>query len=221
MAAEGFFPEYFHQRDSWIMKIVTAEFIKTAVDLKSCPAGEQPEVALAGRSNVGKSSLLNKLVNRKGLARTSNTPGRTQGINYFLINGSFFLVDLPGYGYARVPSQIRAKWGPMVENYLKGRTQLKGVIQLVDIRHRPSEQDIQLHRWLVHYGIPAVVVATKSDKLSKSQGNKNGRIIKDALELRREEPLLFFSALSGRGRDELLQSIEAMISGQPDVIPQD
>ncbi|GBF34904.1 GTP-binding protein EngB [Desulfocucumis palustris] len=193
------------------MKIITAEFEKTAVDLKSCPAGERPEIALAGRSNVGKSSLLNKLVNRKGLARTSNTPGRTQAINFFLINGGFYLVDLPGYGYARVPVQVKAKWGPMVEKYLKERSQLKGVLQLVDVRHRPTEQDIQFYRWLLHFGLPAAVAVTKCDKLSRNQINKQIKIIKDALELKQEHPLVLFSALSGQGRDEIINIIEEMI----------
>lgn len=190
------------------MKIVTAEFVKTAVELKGCPAGERPEIALAGRSNVGKSSLLNKLVNRKGLARTSNTPGRTQAINFFLVNDQFYLVDLPGYGYAKVPAAVRAKWGPMIENYLRERRQLKGVLQLVDIRHCPTAQDIQLYQWLKHYNTPAAVAATKADKLSKSQVAKQVKEIKNALELLPEHPLITFSSQTGQGRDDLLRVID-------------
>lgn len=194
------------------MKIKVAEFFTTAVDIKTCPVEERLEIALAGRSNVGKSSLLNKLVNRKGLARTSNTPGRTQTINYFLINGQFFLVDLPGYGYAKVPLEIRAKWGPMIENYLKKRTNLRGVIQLVDVRHAPSQQDVQLLKWLRHYQIPYQVVATKADKLSKNQLQKQKKIIRTAMGLGEEDEIILFSSLTGQGKEQILTLLDKLLA---------
>ncbi len=194
------------------MKIVTADFYTTAVDVKTCPADERPEIALAGRSNVGKSSLLNKLVNRKGLARTSNTPGRTQTINFFLINQTFYLVDLPGYGYAKVPPQIRAQWGPMVEKYLKERNTLKGVVQLVDIRHAPTQQDLQLCQWLQYYGIPFGIVATKCDKISKNQLAKQKKIIQTTMHLPQGQELILFSSVTGQGRDAVLSLFAEMLS---------
>ena len=194
------------------MKIVTADFYTTAVDVKTCPADERPEIALAGRSNVGKSSLLNKLVNRKGLARTSNTPGRTQTINFFLINQTFYLVDLPGYGYAKVPPQIRAQWGPMVEKYLKERNTLKGVVQLVDIRHAPTQQDFQLCQWLQYYGIPFGIVATKCDKISKNQLAKQKKIIQTTMHLPQGQELILFSSVTGQGRDAVLSLFAEMLS---------
>ncbi|AEG14025.1 YihA family ribosome biogenesis GTP-binding protein [Desulfofundulus sp. TPOSR] len=194
------------------MNIVSAEFVKSVVDLQRCPAGGRPEVALAGRSNVGKSSLLNCLVNRRNLARTSNTPGRTRTLNFYLINNRFYLVDLPGYGYARVPEKMRASWGPLIEGYLSRRPELRGVIQIVDLRHPPTAQDVQLYQWLKHHHLPAVVVATKADKLSKSQGLRQLLVVRQTLGLTGDDPLIKFSARTREGRDELWRVIEGWIN---------
>ncbi len=189
------------------MKIKSAEFITSAVDAAGYPAGELPEVALAGRSNVGKSSLLNKLANRKSLARTSNTPGRTRLINFFLINDLFRLVDLPGYGYAKVAARERESWGEMIEGYLKKSENLRGMVLLVDSRHPPTPQDIQMYDWLKFYGISTAVVATKADKLSRSKLLQSLNVIRATLPLIGEDPLVPFSAQSGQGREELLEII--------------
>ncbi|GAB6179977.1 ribosome biogenesis GTP-binding protein YihA/YsxC [Desulfotomaculum defluvii] len=158
-----------------------------------------------GRSNVGKSSLINKLVNRKGLAKTSSTPGRTQLINFFNINNDqFLMVDLPGYGYAKVPVEVRAKWGKMIEGYLKERETLRGVVLLLDSRHTPTAQDKQMYEWLQYYRVPTVVVATKVDKLSNNQWAKQQSVIKKTLPLVPGHQLVAFSAETGRGKDELL-----------------
>lgn len=194
------------------MNIVSAEFVKSVADLQRCPAGGRPEVALAGRSNVGKSSLLNCLVNRRNLARTSNTPGRTRTLNFYLINNRFYLVDLPGYGYARVPEKMRASWGPLIEGYLSCRPELRGVIQIVDLRHPPTAQDVQLYQWLKHHHLPAVVVATKADKLSKSQGLRQLLVVRQTLGLTGDDPLIKFSARTREGRDELWRVIEGWIN---------
>lgn len=197
------------------MKIISAEFATSAAGLEQCPAGSRPEVALAGRSNVGKSSLLNALVNRKKLARTSNTPGRTQLINFFLINGDFYLVDLPGYGFAKVPARVKAGWGKMIEGYLAGREQLRGVVLLVDIRHAPTADDRQMYAWLKHYHIPAAVAATKADKLSRGRALQNLAVVRKTLALEREDPLVLFSALTGQGKDELWSVIEKWLDNMP------
>lgn len=194
------------------MNTVSAEFVTSVASLSQCPAGGLPEVALAGRSNVGKSSLLNRLVNRRGLARTSNTPGRTQMLNYFLINQSFYLVDLPGYGYAKVPEKMRAAWGRLIQNYLEKRRELRGVIQIVDLRHPPTAQDGQLHGWLKCRHLSAAVVATKADKLSRSQGQKNLLVVRRVLGLDESEPLVMFSAQTGQGKAEVWQVIEQWIT---------
>ncbi|WP_333870145.1 ribosome biogenesis GTP-binding protein YihA/YsxC [Desulforamulus putei] len=193
------------------MKIVAAEFLTSAVNPGGYPPGNLPEVAFVGRSNVGKSSLINRLVNRKGLARTSSTPGRTQLINFFKINDQFVMVDLPGYGYARVPDEVRAKWGKMIEGYLKNRESLKGVFLLLDCRHTPTSQDKQMYGWLLHYRLPTVVVATKIDKLSNNQWARQQAVIKKSLPLAPEHQLIPFSAETGRGRDELLGVIKNWI----------
>lgn len=194
------------------MKINSAEFVTSAVNPGGYPPGDFPEVAFVGRSNVGKSSLINKLVNRRGLARTSRTPGRTQLINFFTINNNqFLMVDLPGYGFAKVPGQVKATWGKMIEGYLKHREVLRGVVQLVDSRHAPSVQDREMHQWLLHYNIPAVVVATKVDKLSNNQWSKQQAVIKKSLPLSKEHQLIAFSAETGRGKDELLGVINSWL----------
>jgi len=196
------------------MKVTTAEFVTSAVNPNDYPAGQLPEVALAGRSNVGKSSLLNKLLNRKRLARTSNTPGCTRQINFFLVNGSFHLVDLPGYGYARVPMRERDSWKKIIESYLNTRDNLKGLLLLVDSRHPPTAMDLQMHAWLKYRGLPAVVVATKADKLSRSKLLRSLRVIRSELGLAADDALIPFSAVTGQGREELLALISQMISGK-------
>jgi len=190
-----------------MIKITSAEFVTSAVKTADYPAGELPEVALAGRSNVGKSSLLNKLIGRRSLARISNTPGRTRLINFFLVNGLFHLVDLPGYGYAKVPVAERESWRKMVEGYLTTSRSLKGVALLVDSRHQPTTLDLQMHGWLIHRNIPAVVVATKADKLSRMRLLQSLKTIRATLSLTDKDRLIPFSAETGLGREELLEII--------------
>jgi GTP-binding protein len=186
--------------------IKSAEFLGSAVKPAQYPHLELPEVAFAGRSNVGKSSLINCLLQRKKLVRTSRTPGRTQTINFFGINQAFCFVDLPGYGFARVPEAIRAGWRPMVETYLTTRRQLRGVVQILDLRHPPTADDIQLWNWLRDRGLPAIAVLTKADKLNRSQWPLHLRQIVLVLGLPVEDGVLF-SALTREGRDALWQKI--------------
>lgn len=186
------------------MKISSAEFVKSAFDGSHWTSDNLPEIAFLGRSNVGKSSLLNSLLQRKGLARTSNTPGRTQSINFFLVNESFYFVDLPGYGYAKVSKAMRADWGKMAEEYLANRKSLRLSIQLVDSRHEPTELDRQLHEWLVFHQKKHLVIATKADKLSNNALNKSLLEIEKALP---ESRIIAYSALSGKGRDALWKEI--------------
>jgi GTP-binding protein len=195
------------------MKIVDAEFVKSASSIKECPAGEFPEIALAGRSNVGKSSFLNRMVNRKGLARVGNTPGRTRLINFFMINRSFYFVDLPGYGYARVPEKMRLNWGVSIRDYLENRKSLAGVVMLLDIRRLPTEMDENLHEWLKVAELPVVFAATKADKLSKNQAANQVRLIRKALALGAEKPLVAFSAKTGQGKDEMWEMIKNLLEG--------
>jgi GTP-binding protein len=182
------------------MKIISAEFVKSAYERIHWPDAGIPEVSFLGRSNVGKSSLLNSLLQRKALARTSNTPGRTQCINFFLVNGEFYFVDLPGYGFAKVSKSIRADWGKMAEQYLAEREQLVLSIQLVDARHKPTPLDIQLHEWLVFNEKPHIIVATKADKLSHNELQKQLKVIGGTLAGSR---LLPYSSETGKGKDEL------------------
>lgn len=191
------------------MKITSAEFIKSAFAETDWPREERPEVAFLGRSNVGKSSLINSLLGVKGLARTSSTPGRTQSLNFFLVNHRFRFVDLPGYGYARVPKIIKSTWGEMATNYLAKRTQLVLSIQIVDSRHEPTILDLQLNDWLAAHQKPRVVVATKSDKLSNNELRKNLELVKRALGAER---VIAYSATTGQGREEVWRTIEETVT---------
>ena len=187
------------------MKITSTEFTKSAFNKSHWTADGRPEISFLGRSNVGKSSLLNSLLNRKGLARTSNTPGRTQCINFFLINESFYFVDLPGYGYARVSKTMRKDWGKMAEEYLARRRELVLSIQLVDSRHLPTELDKQLHEWLIFNQKKHLIVATKVDKLSNNQLKKNLAEIEKILP---ESKVISFSSVTGKGKEAVWQEIE-------------
>ncbi len=187
------------------MKITSAEFIKSAFEESHWVEDNKPEISFLGRSNVGKSSLLNTLLNRKKLAKTSNTPGRTQSINFFLINEAFYFVDLPGYGFAKVPKQIRADWEKMAEDYLTKREQLVLSIQLVDARHKPTELDRQLYEWLTFHRKNNIVIATKADKLSN---NKLLNSIKAIEKIMPESKVLAYSSETGRGKDEVWREIE-------------
>ena len=193
------------------MRIDSAEFVKSAVNAADYPAGELPEIALAGRSNVGKSSLLNRTVNRKALARTSNTPGRTRLINFFKVNDRFHLVDLPGYGYAKVSARERENWGRMIERYFAGDRNLRGVCQLIDCRHPPTALDLEVYQWFNSKRIMVAVIATKTDKLSRSRLLASLQTIKRDLGLPAGEKVLQFSATTGQGREELLQLFESWI----------
>ena len=185
------------------MKIVSSEFIISAVRKEQYPADGLPEIAFAGRSNVGKSSLINALINRKNLARTSGRPGKTQTLNFYLINEKFHLVDLPGYGFAKVSKDVKQKWSEFIETYLTGRPNLAGIIQLVDLRHPPSQEDIIMYEWVRHLQIPSLLVATKADKISKGQHLKHRKIIREKL-LINDEDITLFSAETKQGRDEVL-----------------
>ena len=190
------------------MKVVTTEFLKSAFKEDDWPKDPRPEITFLGRSNVGKSSLINSLLSVRGLARTSSTPGRTQSLNFFLIDDEFKFVDFPGYGYARVPGKIKSSWSEMATSYLAKRRQLVLSIHIVDSRHEPTKQDLQLHDWLEESDKPRLVVATKSDKLSNNELRKNLEHIARVLN---DDSVVAYSAKSGRGRDELWRAIRSAI----------
>lgn len=191
------------------MKITSAEFVKSAFERSHWVADRLPEVAFLGRSNVGKSSLINSLLSRKGLARTSNTPGRTQSINFFLVNDAFYFVDLPGYGFASVSKTMRESWGEMAESYLSERTNLALCVQLIDARHPPSRLDLQLNEWLKHRQKPRIAVATKSDKLSNNELRTS---VRNAAGLLDGTDVVPYSAKTGRGREDVWAHILGAIS---------
>ncbi|MFZ7102286.1 MAG: ribosome biogenesis GTP-binding protein YihA/YsxC [Peptococcaceae bacterium] len=185
------------------MIIKNSEFVISAVSKKQYPEEGLPEIALAGRSNVGKSSLINKVINRKNLARTSGKPGKTQTLNFYLINQEFFFVDLPGYGFAKVAAGIKEQWAKFIEEYLAHRENLKGVIHIVDIRHPPTNDDVIMYDWLQHYEFPTLVAATKADKISRGQYQKHLKQIRDTMKLPKEQSVVIFSALTGEGVEEV------------------
>jgi GTP-binding protein len=182
-------------------------FIKSAFRRSHYPPPDKPEVAFAGRSNVGKSSLINVLVNRKRIARTSSTPGRTQAINFFSVAGRFYMVDLPGYGFARVPLRIKSAWGTMVETYLRNRANLKAVVVILDIRRDLSGDDERLLEWLNHFGIRALLVLTKADKVSRSQALSRSKRLREQLDSLSEDLPTLFSAKTKKGRQEIWRKI--------------
>jgi GTP-binding protein len=188
------------------VKVTSAEFLKAAVDRKGWPKDGLPQVAFAGRSNVGKSSLINNLVNRKGLVKTSGTPGKTREINFFTINGSFYFVDLPGFGYARVPGRVQSDWGPMIEEYLLGSRELKLVVFLLDIRHEPGNYDMVMNRYLKENNIPAAYVATKADKISRGNRMKHIGVMARALGIAPGD-IIEYSSQTGEGKARLWERI--------------
>ncbi|MBU5592858.1 ribosome biogenesis GTP-binding protein YihA/YsxC [Clostridium sp. MSJ-4] len=189
------------------MIIKTSDFVKSAVTKSQYPEDKRLEIAFLGRSNVGKSSLINALTNRRKLAKVSSTPGRTRLINYFLINDDFHLVDLPGYGYAKVSKSEKAAWGKIIEEYLMSSETLTRVVLLVDSRHKPTADDIMMYEWINYHNYDVVVIATKSDKVSKNDIRKNEKLIKDTLKLKPEHRLIFFSSVKKDGREDLINTL--------------
>ncbi|TXK84700.1 ribosome biogenesis GTP-binding protein YihA/YsxC [Paenibacillus sp. N3.4] len=194
------------------MKVNQAEFVISAVGPSQYPEDALPEIALAGRSNVGKSSLINCLISRKNLARTSSQPGKTQTLNYYKINQDLYFVDLPGYGYAKVSKTKREQWGKFIESYLMNRETLRLVMQLVDLRHPPSKDDQAMYEWLRHNDVPVLVVATKADKIPKSKWQKHIKMVKETLGMDKGTTPLLFSSELGLGKDELWSILEQAIA---------
>lgn len=190
------------------MNVHSAEIVISAVSPAQYPNTQLPEIALAGRSNVGKSSFINTLINRKNLARTSSKPGKTQTLNFYLIEDALHFVDVPGYGYAKVSKTERAKWGEMIETYLTNREQLRAVISLVDLRHKPTEEDIQMYQFLKYYEIPVIVVATKADKIPRGKWNKHESIVKKALDFDKNDDFILFSSETKLGKEAAWAAIE-------------
>ena len=193
------------------MKIAKSDLEAVAVKPSQYPSAELAEIAFAGRSNVGKSSLLNSITGRKKLARVSGSPGKTRTINFYKINDEFRIVDLPGYGYAKVSRSISETWGEMIEKYLESRENLIKVIQLVDIRHEPSAQDKEMYQYLRHYGLDGIVVATKADKVSRNQLQKQLKMIRQALKLSQEDIVIPVSSLKKTGQDQLLDVMRQLL----------
>ncbi|MCI1903930.1 MAG: ribosome biogenesis GTP-binding protein YihA/YsxC [Enterococcaceae bacterium] len=196
------------------MEVRHAEILISAVSPEQYPNGKLPEIALAGRSNVGKSSFINRLINRRNLARTSSKPGKTQTLNFYLIDDVFRFVDVPGYGYAKVSKAERAKWGQMIETYLTERKDLALVISLIDFRHPPTTDDIQMYQFLKYYGLPTAIVATKADKVPRGKWNKHENEIKRALQFDPEDKFIVFSAEDSTGKTAAWEMIEEAIQNK-------
>jgi GTP-binding protein len=194
-----------------IMQITNAEFYKSVYKYEDCPRLQQPEVAFSGRSNVGKSSLINRLTRQKKIARTSNTPGRTQCLNYFNVENKFYLVDLPGYGFANVPQKVKDDWAELIDTYLNYRENLIGVVQIIDSRHKPTKDDKMMVDWLQASGLSYLIVATKVDKISNNKKAKQKKLIYKELNLIEEDNFTFFSAQTGEGSKEVYQYLDFLM----------
>lgn len=199
------------------MNVTKAEMVITAGLKSQFPEHNMPEIAFAGKSNVGKSSLLNAMLNRKALARTSSQPGKTQTINFYSVQDTFMFVDLPGYGYAKVSKGEREKWGKLIEGYLQNREQLKKIILLIDIRHEVGKNDKMMYDWIKHYHNQVIVVATKMDKIKRSQVQKHLSVIRKGLELTAEDKLIAFSSETKQGKEELWAIIEEENESQVEI----
>jgi GTP-binding protein len=184
------------------MKVVSSDIVISAVKPDQYPETDLPEFALAGRSNVGKSSFINKMLNRRGLARISSKPGKTQTLNFYLINEILHFVDVPGYGYAKVSKSEREAWGKMIETYITRRDQLRAVVLIVDLRHPPTADDRMMYDFLKHYEIPCIIVATKADKIPKGKWQKHLKVTKETLEIDPNDNILVFSSETGLGKDQ-------------------
>ena len=189
------------------MKIRSSEMVVSAVNRNQYPTEGIPEIALVGRSNVGKSSTINTLLNRRNFARTSQTPGKTRAINFFLINNEFYFVDLPGYGYAKIAKSEKEKWGTIMERYLQDREELCAIFLLVDIRHEPTNDDVMMYEWIKHFGYNCVVIATKADKISRGQYQKHMSIIRKKLQLDKDERIIPISSLKKTGVEDVWNEI--------------
>ena len=203
------------------MIIKSAELETVCGITSKLPDNGLPEVAFAGKSNVGKSSLINALMNRKSLARTSSQPGKTQTINFYNVNKEVFIVDLTGYGYAKISRSVSEKWGPMIENYLHNSRMLRIVFLLIDLRHPPTKNDIQMYRWILSNGFSPVIIATKADKIKRSQLPRNLKILKESLKVIEGVPIIPFSAVTRQGREEIWELIEEYALGEEMEIPEE
>lgn len=193
------------------MKVTKAEIVISAVSEAQYPTLSLPEIALAGRSNVGKSSFINRLINRRNLVRTSSKPGKTRTLNFYNINDRFLFVDVPGYGYAQVSKKERAKWGDMMEHYFETREPLSAVILVIDSRHKPTDDDINMYQYVKYLNLPTVIIATKVDKLKKQQRQKNLKLIKKTLQVNEDDIIILFSAETGEGKEAVWRVISQYI----------
>lgn len=194
------------------MKVTKSDIVISAVKPEQYPSGGLPEIALAGRSNVGKSSFINSLINRKNLARTSSKPGKTQTLNFYIINDMLHFVDVPGYGFAKVSKTEREAWGRMIETYITMREELKAVVQIVDLRHKPTVDDVNMYEFLKYYGVPVIVIATKADKIPKGKWEKHAKVVKQTLDIASSDELVLFSSETKKGKDEAWNAILAKIN---------
>jgi GTP-binding protein len=184
------------------MKVTSSDIVISAVKPEQYPSEPLPEFALAGRSNVGKSSFINKMINRKALARTSSKPGKTQTLNFYIINDMMHFVDVPGYGYAKVSKTERAAWGKMIETYFQNREQLRAALLIVDLRHPPTKDDCAMYGFLKHHNLPCIVIATKVDKIPKGKWQKHLKVTRETLQMDKEDELLLFSSETGEGKEQ-------------------